>query len=84
MSVLRKIFKRNNSYSHTNSNGVKYYLNFKDVKLRAGTIQRIYYFSRDYRAETATPLPKDFTIRENPRNGFLTVITPAMRRRDNG
>lgn len=82
MSVLDKLFNRNKGYSHTNSKGVKYHLNAKEVTLRAGKKQMIYYFSKDHREDTAVELPKDFTIRENPRNGFLTVITPAMRRRD--
>jgi len=61
------------SYKHTNSKGVTYYLNSKEVTLRGGKQQRIYYFSKDDRAETGSDLPDGFVVNENPRNGFLTV-----------
>lgn len=62
------------AYSHTNSKGVKYYLNSKAVTLRGGKQQTIYYFSKDERADTAVPsLPDGMVVNENPRNGFLTV-----------
>jgi len=60
-------------YSHTNSKGVTYYLNSKEVTLRGGKKQTIYYFSKDERADTAADLPSDFEVNENLRNGFLTV-----------
>lgn len=59
-------------YTHTNSKGVKYYLNSKEVTLRGGKKQTIYYFSKDDRPE-ACELPEGMTVNENPRNGFLTV-----------
>lgn len=59
-------------YTHTNSKGVKYYLNSKEVTLRGGKKQTIYYFSKDERPE-ACDLPSGMTVNENPRNGFLTV-----------
>ena len=60
------------AYKHTNSKGVTYYLNSKDVTLRGGKQQTIYYFSKDQRPE-ATDLPSGMEVNENPRNGFLTV-----------
>lgn len=60
------------NYEHTNSKGVTYYLNHKDVTLRGGKIQTIYYFSKDQR-DTGCPLPENKVVGENPRNGFLTV-----------
>lgn len=59
-------------YSHTNSKGVTYHLNCKDVTLRGGKVQTIYYFSKDDRS-TACDLPAGKVVKENPRNGFLTV-----------
>jgi hypothetical protein len=59
-------------YNHTNSKGVTYYLNSKKVTLRGGKEQTIYYFSKDERPE-ATDLPSGYVVKENPRNGFLTV-----------
>lgn len=60
------------AYSHTNSKGVTYYLNAKDVTLRGGKVQKIFYFSKDQRPE-GVELPSDMEVNENPRNGFLTV-----------
>lgn len=59
-------------FSHTNSKGVTYYLNTKEVQLRNGPKVPIYYFSKDQR-DTACELPGGFRVNENPRNGFLTV-----------
>ena len=61
------------AYKHTNSKGVTYYLNSKEVTLRGGKLQRIYYFSKDDRKDTACDLPSGMSVNENPRNGFLTV-----------
>ena len=61
------------AYKHTNSKGVTYYLNSKEVTLRGGKVQTIYYFSKDDRKDTGTDLPSDRNVNENPRNGFLTL-----------
>lgn len=61
------------AYKHTNSKGVTYYLNSKEVTLRGGKLQTIYYFSKDERADTGTDLPSGYEVNENPRNGFLTI-----------
>jgi len=62
------------AYSHTNSKGVTYYLHSKEVTLRGGKVQRIYYFAKDVRPnEAVDELPADRVVMENPRNGFLTL-----------
>lgn len=61
------------AYKHTNSKGVTYFLNSKLVVLRGGKEQRIYYFSKDQRAEAIDAVPDGMMVNENPRNGFLTV-----------
>lgn len=61
------------AYTHTNSKGTKYYLNSKEVTLRGGKKQTIYYFSKDERPEAVDQLPDGMVVNENPRNGFLTV-----------
>jgi len=61
------------AYKHTNSKGVTYYLNSKEVKLRGGQNQVIFYFSKDERPEAVQELPAGMEVNENPRNGFLTV-----------
>lgn len=63
----------NSNYQHTNSFGTTYYLNCKDVTLRGGKLQRIYFFSKNERPDTACPLPDGFTVVENKRNGFLVL-----------
>ena len=40
--------------------------------LRGGKEQRIFYFSKDQRPE-ASDLPDGYVVKENPRNGFLTL-----------
>lgn len=62
------------AYSHTNSKGVTYFLHSKEVTLRGGKQQRIYYFAKDTRpAEAIDALPDGYQVVENPRNGFLTL-----------
>ena len=61
------------AFKHTNSKGITYYLNSKEVTLRGGKKQKIYYFSKDERPDTAADLPAGFVVNENVRNGFLTV-----------
>jgi hypothetical protein len=61
------------AYSHTNSKGVTYYLHKKDVTLRGGKLQTIYYFAKDERPEAIDALPENYGVVENPRNGFLTL-----------
>jgi len=62
------------AYSHTNSKGVTYYLHSKEVTLRGGKLQRIYYFAKDVRPDDAVDeLPDDRKVEENPRNGFLVL-----------
>ena len=62
------------AYSHTNSKGVTYYLHSKEVTLRGGKLQRIYYFAKDVRPDDAVDaLPENHEVIENPRNGFLVL-----------
>ena len=63
------------AYSHTNSKGVKYYLHQSEFTLRCGKPQTIYFFSKNEKNDKGEPcdLPEDRVVKENPRNGFLTV-----------
>lgn len=62
------------AYQHTNSKGVTYYLHQKDVTLRGGRQQRIFYFAKTEDPENSIEeLPAGFEVKENPRNGFLTL-----------
>jgi hypothetical protein len=62
------------AYQHVNSKGQTYYLHAKDVVLRGGRQQRIYYFARDVRPnEAIDSVPAGYEVVENPRNGFLAL-----------
>lgn len=62
------------AYTHTNSKGVTYYLHKKDVVLRGGKEQTIYFFAKEEGGKgEPCDLPDDREVVENPRNGFLTL-----------
>lgn len=62
------------AYQHTNSKGVTYHLHSKDVTLRGGKNQRIYFFAKALGGKgEPSELPAGFEVTENPRNGFLTI-----------
>lgn len=59
------------AFSHTNSRGVEYFLHSKEVTLKGGRKQRIYYFSKT----TDTPnsldaVPAGMMVSENARTGL--------------
>lgn len=60
------------TFMYTNSRGVDYYLNCKEVTLRGGHQRVIYYFTKDVR-DTACAMPEDYKVVENPRNGFCAL-----------
>ena len=62
-------------YKHVNSKGVTYYLHRTEVTLRGGHSELIYFFAKVVNNGRGTPadLPEDRVVKENPRNGFLTV-----------
>ena len=57
------------AYSHTNSKGSTYYLHSKDVTLRGGRNQTIYYFSRE-EGSNSCYLPSGKKVIENERTGL--------------
>jgi hypothetical protein len=58
------------AYEFTNSKGVKYYLHFKDVNLKGGRQQRIYFFARDVRPGSLDEVPAGFKVIETERTGM--------------
>ncbi|MFB0566123.1 MAG: hypothetical protein ACETWK_10660 [Candidatus Aminicenantaceae bacterium] len=58
------------AYEFTNSKGVKYYLHFKDVNLKGGRIQRIYFFARDIRSGSLNDIPAGYKVVETERTGM--------------
>ena len=67
------------AYQHTNSKGVTYYLHEKEVTLKGGKPQTIYFFSKNEKNEKGQPtdLPEGRVVHENPRNGFLVIKKAA-------
>lgn len=61
------------AYTYTNSRGVLYYLNEKEVTLRGGKKQMIRFFTKEPRDTTIDELPEGFEVNENDRNGFCTL-----------
>ena len=59
-------------YSHTNSKGNTYYLHSKDVQLKGGRNQAIYYFAKDARSN-ACDLPAGKQVVESPKTGLPFV-----------
>ena len=58
------------AYEFTNSKGVTYYLHYKDVNLKGGRMQRIYYFARDIRDGALDDVPGGFQVIETERTGM--------------
>jgi len=58
------------AYSYTNSKGDTYYLHYKDVTLRGGRKQRIYYFAREVRDGALDEVPAGYKVVETKRTGM--------------
>jgi len=58
------------AFEFTNKKGVKYYLHFKDVNLKGGRVQRIYFFARDVRDGSLDAVPEKFKVIETERTGM--------------
>ncbi|HEU5187550.1 MAG TPA: hypothetical protein VFT87_03535 [Candidatus Saccharimonadales bacterium] len=66
------------AYKYTNSKGVDYYLHTKNVTLRGGKVQPIFYFAKDERpADALAELPEGYEVIENPRNSFVILKKKA-------
>ena len=58
------------AFSHTNSKGQTYYLHSKDVTLKGGRQQTIYYFGKEIKEGALDAVPAGKTIIENSRTGL--------------
>ncbi len=59
------------AYAHTNSKGQEYFLHTKDVTLKGGRQQRIYYFARAVDAPNSLDaVPEGYMVSENSRTGL--------------
>ncbi len=58
------------AYKHTNAKGTDYFLHSKNVRLRSGRQQMIYYFAKVAGDNALDSLPEGYQIVENPRTGL--------------
>lgn len=58
------------AYSYKNKKGDTYYLHYKDVTLRGGRQQRIYFFARDVRSNALDAVPAGYKVVETERTGM--------------
>lgn len=58
------------AYSYTNKKKVTYYLHNKDVTLRGGRHQIIYFFAREVRAGSLNAVPAGYKVMETERTGM--------------
>jgi len=58
------------AYEFTNSKGVKYYLHTKEVSLKGGRTQKIYFFARDVRDGALDAVPAGYQVTETARTGM--------------
>ncbi len=65
------------AYAHTNSKDQTYYLHSKEVTLRGGRQQRIYYFAKEVKPEAIDALPEGYMVVENQKTGL-----PMLKKED--
>ena len=58
------------AYSYTNKKGDTYYLHSKDVTLRGGRKQTIYFFAREVRGGALDAVPAGYKVMETERTGM--------------
>ncbi len=58
------------AFSYTNSKGQKYILHSKDVTLKNGRKQTIYFFARDERSGALDAVPAGYQVMETERTGM--------------
>ena len=64
------------AFSHTNSKGQVYYLHQRDVTLKGGRVQRIFFFGRVAKEGAVDAMPAGYQIVENARTG-LPILKKA-------
>jgi hypothetical protein len=58
------------AYQFRNSKGVSYFLHSKEVNLKGGRKQMIYYFARDVRPGALDAVPAGYTVQETTKTGM--------------
>jgi hypothetical protein len=57
-------------YQFTNKKGITYYLHSREVRLRGGKLQTIYYFARDVRPGALDEVPTGYQVVETAKTGM--------------
>jgi hypothetical protein len=66
-----------NAFSYTNSKGQTYYLHTRDVTLKNGRVQKIFFFARDIRDGALEEVPEKYMVFETKRTGM-----PVLKKKD--
>lgn len=66
-----------NAYSYTNSKGQTYYLHTREVTLKNGRVQRIYFFAREVRDGALEAIPDGYQVVETQRTGMPVLKRAA-------
>ncbi len=65
------------AFSHTNSRGNTYFLHGKEVTLKGGRKQKIYYFGKEAKEFSMDAVPDGYMIIESSRTGL-----PILKKKD--
>jgi len=65
------------AFSYTNSKGQTYYLHTREVTLKNGRTQRIYFFARDIRDGALEEVPAGYQVVETTRTGMPVLKKAA-------
>ncbi len=66
-----------NAFSYVNSQGVEYFLHSRNVNLKNGRQQTIYFFARDVREGALSEVPAGFEVFETSRS-HMPVLRKAQ------
>lgn len=66
------------AYQFTNSRGATYYLHSKDVTLKGGRLQKIYYFAKAVGPNALDAVPDGFVVEETKKTGMPILKKAAV------
>ncbi len=58
------------AFTHVNSKGQTYYLHSREVTLKGGRQQRIFFFAREVKDGAIDEMPEGYIVVENTRTGL--------------
>lgn len=66
------------AYQFTNSRGATYFLHGKDVTLKGGRLQKIYYFAKVAGPNALDAVPEGFVVEETKKTGMPILKKAAV------